>query len=114
MGAFSPYERAYRMYSTDRKNGDSRGKVAIEEWISNAKRDFAIGVAGTTVTVWLMRLLLSGDQTVFKAVLVFFLGLFFLHSIMLSIVNGLGLYEDAKLLNLYRQIECGHQEKKNE
>ena len=114
MGAFSPYERAYRMYSSDKKNGDSRGRGMLETWVTNSKRDFVTGAIGTTVTVWLMRLLFSGDQTVFKAVLIFLLGLFFMNSIAMIVVYGLGLYEDSKLLKLYRQIECGHDEKKIE
>jgi len=114
MGAFSPYERAYRMYSYDRKNGNSAGRVVLEEWVANSKRDFVTGVIGTTISVCLMRLILNGDHTVLMAVPFLLLGLFFLGSITMIVVHGPSLYEDSKLLNLYRQIECGHEEKKNE
>ena len=114
MGAFSPYERAYRMYSHDRKNGDSRGRGMLETWLANSKREFVAGVIGATLTVCLMRLLLDGDQTVFKAFLFLLLCLPVMGSVTMGLFCGLSLYEDWELLSLYRQIEDGHKEKSNE
>jgi predicted membrane protein len=114
MGAFSPYERAYRLYMNDRKNGNSSAKDMIRAWIRDATRQLGTGVILGIISVYLMSLLLSGDESWWKAIPFLILIQTCLGSVSLCIFGVFSLIEDSVLLNHYRQIKYGHEEKKNE
>lgn len=114
MGAFSSFDRAYRIYTTDKQRGNSSGKELIESQFKESRFNLLFAIALGGIAFFLMRLLLDGDVTVIKAILALALGYFTLSSSTFSLFSGISLFEDWRLLNLYRQIEDGHREKKNE
>ena len=114
MGAFSPTERAWRIYSQDKKDGKHSGRTMLENWVSNSRFVFYTGAACLLTAAFLFSLLLNGEATGFKIFLGLVLGYFALSSFFACIFYGLSFVEDSKLLKIYRSIESANEENANE
>jgi hypothetical protein len=114
MGAFSPFERAYRLYMNDRKSGNRSAKAMVEGWVREAKRWIATGLIIGALSAYSLTLIADGEMSWWKIVLFIALVPPLFGSIATLVVGVGWLFEDSILLHEYRQIESGHEEKKNE